>query len=257
MNAHEFKRPLKYSIKPSPTRLFLREALELVSQDPTNKMLSSICVMGIVSTEPRQQDVHSDYSTFVIDDGTASVNVLYASNLITSIEIPAGMPHLKSLVLGDEIECVGAMTTHQGIHTNQYEHDSKTETSFTFLLKSFALVEDRNLSSLRTIELSQNQRNHHVGSQLDSTAFVHMYGDVMKKLQPVTDTDDGRISLYRRYLFRLIQLSKSENGITEQDIALLLGLKSEEERVALKVTLEEMQSNCEIYQSKSFSYLPL
>lgn len=259
MNTQEFKRPLKYSIKPSPKRLFLREALEQVSQNPTEKVLSSVCVMGIVSSEPKQHHTFSEYLTFVLDDGTASVNALYKSGFLTNIEIPLGMPHLKSLVLGDEIECFGTITTQLGSDTNHDDNNhTKTEVSYVFVVNSFALVEDKNLSSLRTVELSRNQRNTAVNSPLENNTLVHiLYGDAIKKLQHVSRADDGKISLDRRHLFHLIQLSKSENGITEQDIALLLGLKSEEERVALKVTLEEMQSNCEIYQSKTFSYLPL
>jgi hypothetical protein len=260
MNTQEFNRPLKFSIKPSPKRLFLREALEQVLQNPT-KMPSSICVMGIVSTEPKQQDPHSEYCTFVLDDGTASINVVYPSDIISNIEIPPGMPHLKSFVLGDEIECFGTIATQaQGIHNKDDDNgddNPNTQSSFTLILNSFALVQDKNLSSLRMVELSRKPCNGVVDSPCDSRALVYMYGDIMKKLQHISYTENGTITLNRTHIFRLIQQSKSEDGITEEDIALLLGLKSEQERVVLKITLEEMQSNCEIYQSKTFSYLPL
>jgi hypothetical protein len=258
MNTQEFNRPLKFSIKPSPKRLFLREALEQALQNPT-KMLSSICIMGIVSTEPKQQDPHSEYCTFVLDDGTASINVIYPSDIISNIEIPPGMPHLKSFVMGDEIECFGTIATQpQRIHnTNDDDDDPNTESSCTLILNSFALVQDKNLSSLRMVELSRKQCHGVVGSQCDSRALVYMYGDIMKKLEHISYAENGTIALNRAHIFRLIQQSKSEDGITEDDIVLLLGLKSEQERVVLKVTLEEMQSNCEIYQSKTFSYLPL
>lgn len=242
MHTHEFQRPLKFSIQPSPSRMFLRELIETFQNG--NKMKSSTsssyCIIGTVKTKPIP---YSDYEYFVLDDGTAALEVLCSS---PNIIVPDGIPPLKHLELGDEIECFGTVVFLET------ENESRSE-SFVFMAKTYSRIDDRNYITWRTLEISLGAYNKDCNSQTEKYPCINIHQDLIKKLQ----LNRGTATIDRSQIFLFIQQSKDLGGISEHDIAILMGLRSKDERLALQSALEEMQSNFEIYQSKTFSYLPL
>jgi len=138
--------------------------------------------------------------------------------------------------------------------------------------------QDANFELLRILEC--NSTISHSARKINESG-IYIYGDPISKFGPF-QTDDAQtdasdtttysinqqqnqhqqqqhhqtLVVNTKQLYNYINHSKPE-GITEDDLLLLLDCHTEKEICALKQGLKDMQANYEIYLSKTGSYLPI
>lgn len=137
-------------------------------------------------------------------------------------------------------------------HKNEYQN-AVFEPVACFVARTVSKVSDPNIFILRMAELSFSAERSlgiddgisNEGGKANETG-IYMYGDLMAE-------DPNK---ERSRILDLMQLSRPD-GLSENELATLLGCEKVEECNSLRHWLGDMHANFEIYQNKDGSYLPL
>ena len=231
--------------------------------------------------------------SFLLDDGSALIDVLYfdKTNLVDDeLENNNIGPKLPfAIVLGQTIDIVGTLTHIQqeqqnictkeesrnndpcndtNVKTDDKKNDDEKNSVLCLLAQSISQVLDPNAESLRFLE-SCHDNNDNMDA---NTNNVIIAGNVTSSLGffqriPANDhssnnqtTDQKQKTLLQVdavKTFHLIQHSTKDEGLSQDDLMLILGCRTYEERLAVIDVLQTLQSNGEIYKDANGLFLPL
>jgi len=142
--------------------------------------------------------------------------------------------------------------------------DGGFEAVSCFLVRTVSSVSDPNMFALRMAELTYVAGHDRRSTSLPGARFDD--GDGMDGGEGTAANETG-IYMYGGLLSRdpnkersrilyLVQLSRPD-GLSESELAVLLGYETAQECDSLRYWLGDMHANFEIYQNKERSYLPL
>jgi hypothetical protein len=265
------------------TIMFLAEALKEAKNDDITidssqniTMKSSggrrrrrIQIMGHVTSEPYSVLYQGeDYITFCLEDGTASVDVLYnhkqnhsflqstspkKEQLLSFLSLPP----LSQVKMGSCIDCKGFLQYVRSLDANHYgEKHEYNNIVPCFIVHSISFVVDPNIEVLRMTQLihyGKKQQNwSNVSSQgtcnniQERTLYMFGRGNVQQRTKVV---DGVR-------LLHLIGVSRPK-GLTRNELEVLFEIETEEDRRCLMSEIKALQSSYDIYVSRDGAYLPM
>jgi hypothetical protein len=261
------------------TVMFLVEALKELKDDATSDSLQNstiksslrIQIMGHVMSEPYSLVYQGeDFITFCLDDGTAMVDVLCKNHSLQSTKNPRkeqlfsslSLPPLPQVKMGSCIDCKGILQYVRLLNVNHGGERDKYELVPCFVVRSISFVVDPNMEVLRMTQLIHvGKKQSKIPSDLtarstsDWASSVAFHGTVKDRTLYIFGNAQRKVVDSMR-LLHLICVS-TPKGLTRKDLEVLFQIETEEERRCLMLELNALQSNYDIYTSRSGAYLPL
>ena len=235
--------------------------------------------------------------SFLLDDGSALIDVLYfdeTNPVDDELKNKNDGPKLPfAIVLGQTIDIVGTLThvqqqeqnlcskeesrnnscNHTNVKIDNRENDDEINSVLCLLAQSISQVPDPNAETLRFLETchDNNNKDNMVAHNSIDTNNVIIAGNVTSSLGlfqriPANDhTNNQTTGKKQRTMlqvdavktFQLIQHSTKDEGLSQDDLMLILGCRTYEERLAVIDVLQTLQGNGEIYRDANGLFLPL
>jgi len=254
------------SIQPNSRRLFIADALsEAANNEQTLKPYSTekIRIMGIcVDIGEVSGNVSGKATTwinFVLDDGTSFIDVLLDKS-IQGLDI-------SPFQCGQSLDVVGSigkigMQNQDTVTTTM----SDLVTSPCIFADLISINRDPNSDTLRFLEVIRSkEKTQHSILPLQSGLYmaphileiVSPFGIVKDPdLDPNIDPHSNKLAIDRSRAYQLIKCS-DRHGVTEAQLASLLGCYQPDQCEALKQLLTEMQLAFEIFRNGDGAYICL
>ena len=265
-----------------------------INNDDTTTRTSQrlVQIMGLIVTDPcgakyakpsQTKDKDKDFSSspeskiaFCFDDGTAMIDALYedisssakhySSNKLEMQQLLSnlGLPQPRQIKKGDTIDCIGFI---QCVRSSQ-------RNGLCFIVQSVSFFSDPNLETLRIAQIAHGQKfatktpsddgckikinrssvNPMTPNRL--TTGMYVFGNLKgrKSCPIIYEPDKVHVDLKR--LMHFINLSRPR-GLTFDQLESIFHFETVQEVCALRNSLKMLQTNYEIYISRTGSYLPL
>jgi len=275
----------------------MRNAKNEYSQRPSSSLSSLkscrqlVRIQGIVTTDPfittykdQKHGVRTaaeETLAFMFDDGTATIDALYTTTPMKCIPgldpqnyemakhkllTLLSLPPLRKIALGDRVDCTGYIQyVRSNSNSSQESIAKKRKLTPCFMVELVSFVSDPNLEALRIAQITRVkpktvQDCTTLGNSTQprprpckETVFV--YGNPGRKPSPII-YETKRVYVDPVRLFHLINLSPP-TGLTLNDLEMLFHLDTVQQSCALRNGLKMLQTNYEIYVSRTGAYLPL
>jgi hypothetical protein len=245
------------SIKPNPQRVFIANVLSEATA--ATHALTNVRVMGIcVSFEEVYGNIYGKATTWnnlVLDDGTSLIDVLFLK--------PTDGSDVSLYNVGDNLDVVGSFGT--------ICLSSGLDTSPCIFANTISKNDNPNANTLRFLEVVRSKDRTQPYSILALQTGIYMSDHMIELMTPfraATDLDVGpetepsnnqqvqKITIDPSQTHDLIKCSGSQ-GLTETQLASLLGCYHPDQCQALKQLLTEMQLAFQIYQNREDAYICL
>ena len=265
-----------------------------INSDDTTTRTSQrlVQIMGLIVTDPcgakyakpsQTKDKDKDLSSspeskiaFCFDDGTSMIDALYedtssstkhySSNKLEMQQLLSnlGLPQPRQIKKGDTIDCIGFIQCVRYTQRN----------GLCFIVQSVSFFSDPNLETLRIAQIAHGQKfatktpsddgckikinrssvNPMTPNRL--TTGMYVFGNLKgrKSCPIIYEPDKVHVDLKR--LMHFINLSRPR-GLTFDQLESIFHFETVQEVCALRNSLKMLQTNYEIYISRTGSYLPL
>lgn len=263
-----------------PTITFLNGAMKKAKNDLLNQQSNSlhdeipqspqyVQIYGIAVSEPISTLYELQESlAFCLDDGTATIDVLYADptdvnhddnqnrvkdNFLSSLNLPPKRIVTKSA----RIECRGCIRFFPSTH--QDSDGIQPRLTPCYIVDSISFATDPNFEALRTAQISYLKKNPGYaegGSAVPQKLEDRMYVLGNPEDKAARSEDNAGSSVDRHRLFHFISISKPK-GLSSDELELLLSIQSSEEANELQNELKVLQDSFEIYVSREGAFLPM
>lgn len=247
----------------APRRMFLAELPLFIENNSDNVHQIELRLMGRVIHVSRQsadttqtsacqyvhkhQQQHEDVVTLVIDDGTASVDVVTASK-----------DHFVEI--GQLIDCIGhvrVVSDSQG--PEAAEAATKQKRSYYLESKSISMINNPQEENLRQLELSTRNPELDNAQSTQFTSFqkipqnrVLTSPHLEQKLNTLHHTMHPfpSIKLNSDATLRYIKYSANHGGLAINELESLVGATVNREKRAVRETVEELQRGGVVYMKE-------
>ena len=265
------------------------------SEDTTTRTSQRLVqIMGLIVTDPcgakyakpsQTKDKDKDFGSspeskiaFCFDDGTSMIDALYedtssstkhySSNKLEMQQLLSnlGLPQPRQIKKGDTIDCIGFI---QCVRSSQ-------RNGLCFIVQSVSFFSDPNLETLRIAQIAHGQKfatktpsddgcirkikiNRSLVNPMTPnrlTTGMYVFGNLKgrKSCPIIYEPDKVHVDLKR--LMHFINLSRPR-GLTFDQLESIFHFETVQEVCALRNSLKMLQTNYEIYISRTGSYLPL
>ena len=202
-----------------------KAATRLFIQDVKQKHFELVRIMGVVTSITGE--------SFILDDGTETIEITHSKN--SNIKFTSMYQYGKQSMptVGQTVDCVGVVSIQENQHP-------------ILLLHRHTLVTDTNEFSLRTLEILRKPKCENEDGTTMLGSIAYHFGSFYV---------NERLCLRKSHVLQLIQSSKEDGGVNENDLALVLNCTDQMNLVFN--ALQELQADGEIYRGNNGEYLPL
>lgn len=181
---------------------------------------------------------------------------------------------LPALKVGQTIDCIGSFVfdSGDGSSDDNNEDGQSTNQKVWFAASVVSIVSSPQEASIRQIELcsSSNEKKVHSNLITDTSRTtkeksvddslprnrILMAGDLNLKVNSMLYNSNNQLQQQHEPIFRYIQYSNDDGGISGSDLALLVGATKTKEKQAVKAAVEHLQNLGMVYM-KQGKYYPL
>jgi len=234
------------NIQPNIQRRFISDVLCEMKSSTEKIRIMGICVeIGDVSLG--DGDTKTIWKNIVLDDGTSLLDVL--------IEKTIRAPDIKC---GQNLDVVGSMTT---IHLKDTSTTSNESVINPCILADFISInKNPNADTLRFLEVIRSKETNEP-SLLTLQSGLYMAEHILKLVTPFRvvkdhNSDNCKLTIDRSRAYNLLKCSDRQ-GLSETQLASLLGCYRPQQLQALNQLLRDMLDAFEIGQTETGSYICL
>eukprot|EP00978_Attheya_sp_CCMP212_P008843 scaffold20791_cov48-Attheya_sp.AAC.4 len=232
-------------------------------------------VVGLEGDQRQQQQRQIPSSVFYLDDGTGFLaEVHYGTFDQNGKHIGGGRESshpwqsTASVTEGETVDCIGFLSGDDSSTScsGSEQHDTCATASDSSLLtkpqslvirlhaNSVAVVRDPNAEALRCLELSSSLETNDHDHDHETGLFIAK----TLKSHKIQYNHGGGLRVDAKYALRLIRCCSSDSGLTEGDLALVLGCHEDQlHQTAVRSMLQHLQANGEVYKTPNGAYFPL
>lgn len=241
------------------------EMIHLVMDDGTGLM--EVVTVRQVHT-PSMSTSCSNNSSSIIHPKTQQYQIGQNSTLESILSAPP-----PPIMVGQTVDCIGRIQIDdaEGVETQCVNGTSNQRGKRIYLLaSSVSPVKSPQAMTLRHLELSSSPRwkntisncgggvgkiNNHILTRKNANLSqnrILVGGILERKLNPLYHCDhDGSVVFDMETAFNYIKLSKDDGGITQKELASLVGAVEPNQILAVNLVVEQLREECRIYINRN------
>lgn len=157
------------------------------------------------------------------------------------------------ILVGQTVDCIGRIQVNDNNITTNNEKMPPSSHKIWLAASSVSIVNNPQSVTLRQMELSSSKRlspTHCNDGRGDDTPQnrILLGGDLERKLNPLFHCNHQNSVVFNMEdAFNYIKHSKDDGGITQQELALLVGAVHPNEMLAVNLAVEQLREDCRIY----------